>query len=120
MALYTEYAAVPKHHWEDQRPHTSLILGFCEAMKTEWRPRDRRSCLVLLQRAMRVVEDIRAAGAEPSKEVLQALATAAGRAGQVQQALQICHELQVRCCCTSMHLPFCLEGLQAGVSSTLG
>ena len=71
------------------------MVAACSQAIQALSPKDRRGRLVLLQRAHRVADDIRAAGMEPCKQVLCALATAAGRAGQVQQALQICRELQV-------------------------
>ncbi|KAK9813896.1 hypothetical protein WJX73_003687 [Symbiochloris irregularis] len=95
VAMHTEYTSAPRAHWEGQASHVALLNAFTNAMRQ--RPLgDRRASLVLLQRAVKVVDDIRAAGAEVSSEVLQALAAAAGRAGQVQQALQICQELQAK------------------------
>lgn len=92
--LYGEFATQPRAHRQGQSAHAAMIAACSEATQA-LSTKDRRGRLVLLQRAMRVADDIRAAGQEPSLEVLHALAVAAGHAGQVQQALQICREMQV-------------------------
>ena len=91
--LYDAVAS-PSAHKKNHRAHAAMICACGRAIQA-LSPKDRRGRLVLLQRALKVSDDIRAAGGEPSMEVLQALAVAAGHAGQVQQALQICREMQV-------------------------
>lgn len=83
------------------------MIAACSQAMQLLSPQDRRGRLVLLQRALRVADDIRGVGAEPSIEVLHALAVASGHAGQVQQALQICRELQV--CLVQYPCSYCLN-----------
>jgi pentatricopeptide repeat protein len=94
-AAFSTYREMREAGVRSERQVYATLVSACSEQIRNTHSSDRRTALVLVERAFGVVEDMKAQRILPDVVVWNTLVTAAGRAGQLQRAFAVLEEMLV-------------------------